>query len=36
MDISQLIPNISDTTLRDAIQKEYENVAVDPDKGYHP
>lgn len=35
MDISQLIPNISDATLRDAIQKEYENVAVNPGKGYH-
>lgn len=34
MDISQLIPNISDETLRNAIQKEYEKVAVDPDKGY--
>ena len=32
---SQSIPNISDTALRDAIQKEYENVAIHPDKGYH-
>jgi len=31
----QSIPNISDTMLRDAIKKEYENVAVYPDKGYH-
>ena len=29
------IPNISDATLRDAIKKEYENVAVYPNKGYH-
>ena len=31
----QSIPNISDTMLRDAIKREYENVAVYPDKGYH-
>jgi arsenite methyltransferase len=31
----QSIPDISDATLRDAIKKEYENVAVYPDKGYH-
>jgi arsenite methyltransferase len=35
MSKSQSIPNISDATLRDAIKKEYENVAVYPDKGYH-
>lgn len=32
---SQLIPNISDAVLRKAIKIEYENVAVQPDKGYH-
>lgn len=32
---SQSIPNISNATLHDAIKKEYENVAVSPDKGYH-
>jgi len=31
----QSIPNISDAMLRDAIKREYENVAVYPDKGYH-
>jgi len=35
MSKSQSIPNISDATLRDAIKKEYENVAIDPNKGYH-
>jgi len=35
MNKSQLIPNISNETLRDAIKKEYENVAVYPNKGYH-
>jgi arsenite methyltransferase len=35
MSKSQSIPNISDTTLWDAIKKEYENVAVNPNKGYH-
>ena len=35
MSKSQSIPNISDATLRDAIKKEYENVAVYPTKGYH-
>jgi len=35
MSQSQSIPNISDATLREAIKKEYENVAVYPDKGYH-
>jgi SAM-dependent methyltransferase len=35
--MSKLEPilNISDAALRDAIQKEYENVAIYPDKGYH-
>jgi len=31
----QSIPNISVATLWDAIKKEYENVAVSPNKGYH-
>jgi len=35
MSKSQLIPDISDEALRDAIKKEYEDVAIDPDKGYH-
>lgn len=35
MSKSQSIPNISDATLREAIKKEYENVAVYPEKGYH-
>jgi arsenite methyltransferase len=35
MSKSQPIPNISDATLWDAIKKEYENVAINPDKGYH-
>jgi hypothetical protein len=35
MSKSQSILNISDSTLRDAIKKEYENVAVYPNKGYH-
>lgn len=35
MSKSQSISNISDATLRDAIKKEYENVAIYPDKGYH-
>lgn len=35
MSKSQSILNISDATLRDAIKKEYENVAVYPNKGYH-
>jgi arsenite methyltransferase len=35
MSKSQLIPNISYATLWDAIKKEYENVAVHPNKGYH-
>ena len=35
MSKSQSISNISDTTLRDAIKKEYENVAIYPNKGYH-
>jgi len=29
------IPNISVEKMRHAIQKEYEDVALDPDKGYH-
>jgi SAM-dependent methyltransferase len=32
---SKSIPNLSDAALRDAIKKEYENVAMNPDKGYH-
>ncbi len=35
MSKSESTPNISDATLRDAIKKEYENVAIYPDKGYH-
>jgi len=35
MSKSQSISNISNATLREAIKKEYENVAVYPDKGYH-
>ena len=35
MSKSQSIPNISGETLWDAIKKEYENVAVNPNKGYH-
>jgi arsenite methyltransferase len=35
MGISQSIPNLSVATLWDAIKKEYENVAVAPNKGYH-
>jgi SAM-dependent methyltransferase len=32
---SKSIPNLSDAALRDAIKKEYENVAINPEKGYH-
>lgn len=35
MSKSQSIPNISEATLRDAIKKEYEKVAIYPNKGYH-
>ena len=35
MSKSQSIPNLSVSTLWDAIRKEYENVAVNPNKGYH-
>jgi SAM-dependent methyltransferase len=35
MDILQTITNISDNALRDAIKKEYAEVALDPQKGYH-
>jgi SAM-dependent methyltransferase len=35
MSKSRSIPNISEATLRDAIKKEYENVAIYPNKGYH-
>jgi arsenite methyltransferase len=35
MNNSQSIPNIPVATLWDAIKKEYETVAVQPDKGYH-
>jgi SAM-dependent methyltransferase len=35
MSKSQSIPNISEATLSDAIKKEYENVAIYPNKGYH-
>ena len=35
MSKSESTPYISDATLRDAIKKEYENVAIYPDKGYH-
>lgn len=35
MSKSQSIPDISDVRLRDAIKKEYEDVAIHPDKGYH-
>jgi arsenite methyltransferase len=35
MSKSQSIPNILDATLRGAIKKEYENVAIYPNKGYH-
>ena len=35
MSKSESTPNISDATLSDAIKKEYENVAIYPDKGYH-
>ncbi len=35
MSKSQSIPNISEATLRDAIKKEYKNVAIYPNKGYH-
>jgi arsenite methyltransferase len=35
MNKSQLISNISNSTLWDAIKKEYKNVAVSPNKGYH-
>ncbi len=35
MSESHLIPDISNAALRDAIKKEYEDVAIDPNKGYH-
>jgi len=35
MDILQTITNISDNALRDAIKKEYAEVALNPQKGYH-
>lgn len=35
MDILQTITNISDNALRDAIKKEYAEVAINPQKGYH-
>lgn len=35
MDIMQAMTNISNNVLRDAIKKEYAEVAVDPEKGYH-
>lgn len=35
MSESHLIPDISDAALRDTIKKEYEDVAIDPNKGYH-
>lgn len=35
MDIVQAITKITDDTLREAIKKEYAEVAINPDKGYH-
>jgi arsenite methyltransferase len=35
MDIVQAITNITDNALREAIKKEYEEVAINPKKGYH-
>jgi len=35
MSESHLIPDVSDAALRDAIKKEYEDVAIEPNKGYH-
>lgn len=35
MDIIQAMTNISDNVLRDAIKKEYAQVALNPGKGYH-
>lgn len=35
MSKSQSIINISDVELRNAIKEEYENVAINPNKGYH-
>ncbi len=35
MSTLQAVPELSEGDLRDAVQREYTEVAVDPDKGYH-
>ncbi len=35
MSTLQAVPKLSAEDLRDAVQKEYSEVAVDPDKGFH-